>query len=751
MRKLLLLCALVFCSAYSLTAQQLKHNKLSASTRQYLNYLDKGGDAINKEFVYKIIDGKAYLSGLVKVNADANAALIAKNTGAKIGTQAGNIWTVSVPTDRLKEFVGQSAISYIDLDVPIFPLMDSARKQTKADSAQWGYNLPHPMTGKNVICGIIDAGFDLNHPTMYDSVHGAYRVKRVWLQKSSGTPPSGFAYGREITDEATMHTVATDTVITSHGTHVTGIAAGSGYASSDTNNRRFRGMAYESDIVIVAIMPASTQWINTGVSDIVDGMNYIYTYAASVGKPAIVNLSWGSTLGPHDGSSLFSQACDALTGSGKIFACSAGNNGEDLVHLQKIFSATDTVVSTFVTFSPYLDSFHQNTYVDVWGDTGKTFCLNLKLYNAGTAIDSTSSVCLVADSTYEFYLIGSNLDTCFVTIVTSPVEYNARPHAYVYIHSEVHDDICLTTTANSGVVNMWEGYVMPPTGYYGSFSNLGYSWATTGDSKMTISDISSTRSAIAVGAFVGKRAFKNILGTNLSYSSAIAGKIAYFSSLGPTADNRVKPDITAPGFGIASAVSSHSPEYLPGGDSYSSVVSSATVDGNTYYYGMMAGTSMSCPAASGIIAMFLQMQPTLTPDSVKSLINSNAIQDIHTGVLPPAGNNTWGHGKINAYKTLRSLNEAMAVTDINSEKWETLVYPNPSTGLFSVLCTLSNPEVLDVNVVDVTGREVYKKSVKAVAGSNEYQVALANIVSGLYYLSVSDGKGHIATRKIEVR
>src|SRR6185437_5036148 len=115
-----------------------------------------------------------------------------------------------------------------------------------------------------------------------------------------------------------------------------------------------------------------------------DGMNYIYNYAASVGKPAVVNLSWGATIGPHDGNSLFSQACDALTGPGKIFVCAAGNNGEDTVHLGKTFSPTDTAVSTFVTFSPYLAAYNRQTWVDIWGDTGSSFCVSLRLYNGNT-------------------------------------------------------------------------------------------------------------------------------------------------------------------------------------------------------------------------------------------------------------------------------------------------------------------------------------------------------------------------------
>jgi minor extracellular serine protease Vpr len=352
--------------------------KLSAFTQQYLlatKAQSKG--QLLPTYVYKKINSKTYISALIKVGTDIDEAALS-SLGIFTGTKAGNIWTVQVPVENVATFTTTPGISYIQLDMPIVPALDSARRQTRADSAQAGINLPSPITGEHVLVGVIDAGFDFNHPTFYDTTHSAYRIRRVWTQKIGGTPPAGFSYGNELTDSDAIRALGYDTAILSHGTHVTGIAAGSGYGSN-TANSRFRGMAFQSDIALVGIMPAPSEWIAAGESDIIDGMNYLYTYAASISEPAVVNLSWSSTLGPHDGNSLFSQACDALTGPGKIFVCAAGNNGEDTVHLQKSFTAADTTVSTFVTFSPYLDSNHQMTWVDVWGDTGNTFCVNVKL------------------------------------------------------------------------------------------------------------------------------------------------------------------------------------------------------------------------------------------------------------------------------------------------------------------------------------------------------------------------------------
>ena len=68
-------------------------------------------------------------------------------------------------------------------------------------------------------------------PTFYDTLGNVLRVKRVWEQHKAGTPPTGFNYGNEITDTTNMLLVGNDVNSFSHGTHVGGIAAGSGIGS----------------------------------------------------------------------------------------------------------------------------------------------------------------------------------------------------------------------------------------------------------------------------------------------------------------------------------------------------------------------------------------------------------------------------------------------------------------------------------------------------------------------------------------
>jgi serine protease AprX len=80
-----------------------------------------------------------------------------------------------------------------------------------------------------------------------------------------------------------------------------------------------------------------------------------------------------------------------------------------------------------------------------------------------------------------------------------------------------------------------------------------------------------------------------------------ADKVTSFSSRGPTADGRVKPDLVFPGAGIVAAQATGTalgPVIAPG-------------------YVQLSGTSMATPHASGSVALLLQAKSDLTPNQVK--------------------------------------------------------------------------------------------------------------------------------------
>lgn len=753
MNKIYCTLAAICLSIAGLTAQTNNFLKpqLSASTQQYLWRIDNehsGTAAIMNEFVYKQdASGNVFVSTLIKVQPGFNPSVLTA-LGVHIGTKAGNIWTAQVPLNNMRSFTQLSGIQYIEMDQPSYPALDTARKTTRVDSVHNGYGmLPQPYSGQGVVVGIIDAGFDYTHPTFYDTAYNAYRIKRVWEEKNtSGTPPAGYAYGTEFSDSLSIYTKGHDITTGTHGTHVAGIAGGAGIGSM--GDSRFRGMAYNSDLVMVGIYPTAAYWLNTGMTDMLDGINYVFDYAGSVSKPAVANLSWGCPLGPHDGTSLFSQACDNLTGPGKIFVLSGGNNGANNIHLKKTFTATDTTVNTFSSFSSSLTQ--KRNQFDVWGEAGKSFCMRFGLYYGSVKQDSTLWTCL-DDNTHQYFMTGSSGDTCFVTLTAVASEFNGKPHMLIQVYNKTNDRFLINIKGNDGTIHMWQGYVLNTTGYYGIFTHYGFPFAVIGDSQTTISDMVTTESAIGVAAYNSKPTFVNVSGSSLTYTGYAKGAIASFSSKGPTVDGRTKPNIAGPGMALASSVSSVDSTYLPAGANYSSVVSTyvSPLNGNTYSYAMAAGTSMSGPAVSGIVGLLLEANPNLTPQDVMTVLYNTAIRDSYTGVIPSAGSNTWGWGKVNAYHAM--LEVLGLTTGIFHEETNLscILYPNPGKGNYNIEYVGENAEALTIDVMDATGRRIISEKWEVNAGRNHHAVDLTNAAPGIYFTQISGKQGRTTVKIIK--
>ncbi len=740
------LSSFLFLFLISILSQAQSHRqgypRISAGTRQFLWQMEKGNADSHgalPSYVYQLdSQNQLFVNAFMQVFPNFQEESL-KSLGIKTGTVAGNIRTVRIPVGKVKEALLIPGLRAIDMDQPMAMDLDSARRRTRVDSIHKGLGLSRAYNGDSVVIGIIDAGFDYSHPAFYDTSYSNYRVKRVWEQKVSGTPPANFPYGAEYSDSASIHAKAFDLTETTHGTHVGGIAGGSGYNGPTGNHNKFRGMAYKSDLVFVAMYPTPAYWLNTGMADMLDGINYTFQYGSSVGKPAVANLSWGCPLGPRDGTSLFSQACDNITGPGKIFVVSGGNNGQNKIHVKKTFTATDTLLNTFTTFSSSLNP--KINQIDVWGDSGKTFQVQFTLYTTSAKI-ATSEWVTLDNSTHFIKLKGSNFDTLFVTATGTEVEFNGKPHMLLQFKSRVGDRVGITVKSTSGTVNLWQGVVVKTSGYYGAFTKYTYTWATDGDVNSTCGDLVSTKSALAVAAYNSKVSFTNILGSALAYTGYVRGRIAAFSSIGPTADGRVKPNIAGPGMALASSVSSYAHDYMPDSADYSSVVANFVSPKNnrTYAFAMAGGTSMSAPAVSGIVAMLLQVNPQLSPASIMDLLNQTAIKDNNTGVIPAGGSNVWGGGKINAYRAIKTLLEPTGIEHIQSSA-QVLVFPNPGNGSMFAEYLSEGQDDVRIIISDAVGRVVADENWVISEGSNLRSLGMDRFENGLYYVRISGRTG----------
>ena len=148
----------------------------------------------------------------------------------------------------------------------------------------------------------------------------------------------------------------------------------------------------------------------------------------------------------------------------------------------------------------------------------------------------------------------------------------------------------------------------------------------------------------------------------------------------------------------------------------------------------MCGTSMACPYATGVIALWAEAYPQLTFDDVVNIITETSNSDSYVA----KGNKVqWGAGKINAYEGLKKaiqLNPDGAVGNINSDK--NILVNNMGNNSYEIF--VANESSLKTDVYDLSGRKV----ATAVSDGNTVVVNLDGQQKGVYVIGVTGKSAH---------
>lgn len=723
MRRTLLLSYLLLVSILISAQQGITPSKLSPYTSNFITNLKESSKSSNerkalfKSVNIQQINTQECVSVFIYLADNANLASIEKN-GAKINTQLKGIVTAIIPVDKLEAVAALPDVKYLQMGTPISKRMNKARVTSNVEKVQNGLApLNTPFYGKDVVVGIIDCGFEYGHPNFYNANQTALRIKRVWEQRSNyGTSPSAFNYGSEYKTESAILAAQTDTENETHGTHVAGIAAG----GDRTNGNTYYGIAGDADIVLVS-------YGNSDAS-IPDAIKYIYDYAETVGKPCVINMSLGTHIGPHDGTSALDEVADQLQGKGRLLVGSAGNEGKRTIHASKTFSKTDSELKSFFQLNE-----NKKIICDIWGEARKNYTVQLIAYNT-----STKKI-IYKGETSNFSRterLTSEMGNGKVSISAQTNSRNKKLNIYITSQiTSINEDVSLgiIIRATEGTVNAWAH------DSYCNFTNLGLIDYYSGDSESTNGEIGGTgKQIITVGAYTSNKYFTNLSGS-IYGTYEIADNICSFSSKGPTADGRMKPEITAPGSIIVSSISSYDNTY-----NASNKVKKTTFNGKNYYYGTMSGTSMASPYVTGVLATWLQANPNLTPENVKAIFSKTAINDFYTTNLIPFGNNTWGQGKIDAFtgicKVLDIYKKSTSINELLENSHPIVIYPAAENSTqINVLFTTSDKNV-QIDVFNMNGQKVINKQLNEVSSKQEYSIDLEGVTKGVYIIKVSGNK-----------
>lgn len=640
----LLITLLIYIASVSAFSQKADYAKMSSLVRRMA-------------MEYKVNEDKA--KGFQTQNAKeislmafvrTNDLPVLEAHGCKVFASLDDIHVAQIPFRSLASLSLSENILRIEAGESCHLQLDTTRIITHQDKVclaqKDGYNLSFAgYTGNGVVVGVEDISFDLTHPTFRSTDGQRYRIKALWDQLAKKEEESqSLPVGKEFVSEddilAYQHTL--DYELNYHGTHTAGIAAGSGWNGTATSP--YIGLAPEADICLVCnvcgnnsrLVSEEDKPLYTDATDFL-GFKYIFDYAEKQGKPCVINFSEGR----HEdfyGETMFYEAVEKLLGPGRIICASAGNEGNAKSYLCK--KPSQKRVSSFIhVWSKKSNIFMRSNdrftlslefFLDGADNIRKSYSFDDVFKAKDDMLNDTLSV---RDRqyaiTYCIYPSGFNKDDWGIEFYLSRLDGGNIGYDIPIMLTLEGEGVDIEAFSYSG--ELWEKKDLCPESVS---AELGHN----------IVFPSSSKNVISVGSSSYPRTLKTYKGKDIAFTYQSDYNRASFSCIGPTLQGFIKPDVLAPGENIVSSMNSFYVEKYPTSLQVSKDVERFKVGGRTYSWNADSGTSMSSPVVAGIIALWLQACPTLTPQQVMDVISHTSRK--HEGIDYP--NTYLGWGEIDA-------------------------------------------------------------------------------------------------------
>lgn len=709
-------------------AQQAERWKMSRLVRQAVSdgYRWRSGAGVRGNEIPGRTRGTAAdirrLTAFVSID-QSRADEVLQRYGCRSLARWGDITIADIPLGSLAGLSAEQSVRRIEASGPASLQSDTTAIVVNAQPVYEATATHQAYTGEGVVVGLVDVGIDLTHPNFYDQAGERYRIAAFWDQLSADTIGSRMPVGRDYVGTEAIRGVggSTDSKTLNHGTHTAGIAVGSGY---DT---RYRGVAFGSDLCLVAnALSSNIEYIDsaslykyTTATDAL-AFKYCLDYAESQGRPCVVSLSEGYAPYLDQEDSLYAAVLDSLTGPGRIIVAAAGNGGGEKSYFEK--SADSEAAGAFVR------CFRKSAIYRIKADGP----VRVTLYRYGEAG-------LAATDTLTFETGEVPLDTLLSKQVAFG-EDSLQLSAYRDRSRFGDDDIWQVLVKGSRTLDQLMPMALVVTGpgaaeVYGSTTFAFKDDAA--DGRWTAArrgrDINAPScfpALISVGATAHRLTIADPQGRLLDtdYSGTVPGTVWYYSSTGLSMNGLTKPDVTAPGTNVVSSYS----HYYHREDH---VVGTSTFNGQQYHWGADSGTSMSAPVVAGVIALWLQARPDLTPDDIRGVM-SRCCRHPEAGMDYP--NATYGYGEIDAYRGLLDILGLSGVEAISQHQPKG-VEMKPTAGSLQLSFDRTVDDNIYIKVYSLDGRCVFD-SLQRVDG-RQASVPLPMAVTGVHVVQLSEADG----------
>ena len=216
---------------------------------------------------------------------------------------------------------------------------------------------PLALTGRGVILAFADTGINIRN-RIFKKEDGSTRILAIWDQTiQDGEPPEGFLYGTEYTREEIDRALlaeetdtqrATDIVPSvddnGHGTRLAALAAGSRIEEGSLYN----SPAFQADILVVKLKPAKQYlrdyyMIPDGAAayssaDVMMAIKYMDQFAKVFQRPIVYCFGMGTNFRDHEGGGIFSRYLTAVASQrSRVMVIAGGNEGNAAHHYRGNF------------------------------------------------------------------------------------------------------------------------------------------------------------------------------------------------------------------------------------------------------------------------------------------------------------------------------------------------------------------------------------------------------------------------------